>query len=228
MAVAAVPLDGTVPADGRVSPGAQPVAVTVTGRYDLDHQVLVPGREQGGTPATYVVTPLIRADGKAVLVARGWLPADSSPAAGAPRAPIGAVTVTGWLAPSEPLDAGTADALALPEGQVASVTAARIAGLLPYPVVDGYVGLVAEQDAVVAQPGGAVAEPLNPLAVPQITRSVKWSVQSLFYAFEWWFFALVVVWMWAQAVGIERRRVTADSRELSGQAGDAPAVPPAP
>jgi cytochrome oxidase assembly protein ShyY1 len=229
MAVAAVPLDSLVPADGRVSPGAQPVAVTVTGHYDQDHQILVPGREQGGTAATYVVTPLIPAQGKAVLVARGWFPADSSHADGAPGAPIGTVTVTGWLAPSEPLEAGTADPLAVPEGQVPSVTAARIAGLLPYPIVDGYVGLVDEQTAVSTQPVGPVlsATP-NPLAVPPITASVRWSVQSLLYAFEWWFFALVVIWMWAQAVGIERRRVAADGNVGSSQAGDVPAAPPAP
>ena len=39
--------------------GARPVAVTATGAYDGDHQFLVPGREQGGVPALYVVTPLV-------------------------------------------------------------------------------------------------------------------------------------------------------------------------
>ena len=154
MAVPALPLADALPVDGRVSAGARPVAVTVTGRYDQDHQFTVPGREQGGTPATYVVTPLVPAQGKAVLVARGWLPyypAQGQP--GAPPAPLGDVTVTGWLVPSEPLEAATVDPLALPDGQVATVTAARLAGLVPYPIVDGYVGLVEE---IVPEPTGPV------------------------------------------------------------------------
>ena len=144
MAVAALPLESVVPADGRVLAGSQPVAVTVTGTYDRDHQLVVPGRVQGSSPADYVVTPLRTADGRAVLVVRGWQPAAAGADVGVPPPPQGTMTVTGWLVPSESLDAGTVDALTLPAGQVATVTAARVAGLSPYPILDGYVGLVQE------------------------------------------------------------------------------------
>ncbi len=217
MAVAAVPLQGVVPSDGRVDPGTQPVAVTVEGSYDGEHQFLVPGRTQSGEAAVYVVTPLTVPTGDSVLVVRGWRPADPSgvePAA--PTPPGEDLTLTGWLVPSEPLDAGTVDALALPPGQLATITSARVAGLLPYPILDGYVGVVDE--APVAGSG------LVRLEVPQIEATVKWSVQSLFYAFEWWFFALVVLWMGVQAWRIEQRRTGAGAVESGADQATAPPV----
>ena len=228
MAVAAVLLEAVVPADGRVPAGSQPVAVTAMGRYDGEHQLLVPGRTQGAAPADYVVTPLVMADGRAVLVVRGWQPPpEEGEEPEIPAPPIGTMTVTGWLVPSESLDAGTVDPLTLPAGQVATVTAARVAGLLPYPIVDGYVGLVQQH----AEPPPAVTGPVavtapTPLAVPQVSESVRWSVQSLFYAFEWWFFALVVVWMWAQALRIERRREAGAGSADGAQPGEVPAAAP--
>ncbi len=208
MAIPAVPLAGVVPADGRVLAGSRPVAVTVTGRYDAAHEFLVPGREQAGAPATYVVTPLAVADGRAVVVLRGWYAAGGGDGGGStPAPPAGEVTVTGWLVPSEPLDASSIDPLSLPEGYLATVTVARIAGQLGYPVVDGYVGAVAEEPTS----GAAVrVAPLQRVEVPQVQASIQWSMQSLFYAFEWWFFALVVIWMWAQAYRLEKRRLAED------------------
>ncbi len=194
-AASTVALDSALPADLRVPPGSAPVSVTVTGEYDPAHQLLVPGRIQDGQPASEVVTPLTRGEGPAVLIIRGWVAAGTQTA---PAPPTGEVTVTGWLVASEPLEAQSADPLALPEGQVASVTAARIAGTLPYPVVDAAVGLVSQE------PAGTQSLPV--VAAPAAPVQVRWSVQSLAYSIEWWFFALVGVWMWSQALRIERRR----------------------
>ena len=225
MAVAPVPLGNVLPEDGRVAAGSPPVAVTVSGVYDREHQFVVPGRSQSGQAAVYVVTPLKVPSGESVLVARGWRPADPSGAEpAAPVPPGGNVTVTGWLVPSESLEAGTVDALALPEGQLATITAARVAGLLPYPISDGYVGLVGETRAPTSQPPGLATDQLTPLPVPQILPTVRWSTQSLFYAFEWWFFALVVLWMGVQAWRIEQRRAPMDPVAAGA---DQPAAPPA-
>ncbi len=49
--------------------------VRVAGAYDETRQVLLAGRVVEGTPGVEVVTPLVLADGSAVLVDRGWLPA---------------------------------------------------------------------------------------------------------------------------------------------------------
>ena len=194
------------------------MAVTVSGTYDGEHQFLVPGRSQSGQAAVYVVTPLKVADGRVgagrARVAAGGSRAGLSRSAPAPSG--GPVTVTGWLVPSESLEAGTVDALALPEGQLATITAARVAGLLPYPIIDGYVGR-RRGGPDLPRPG------LARLEVPQIEPTVRWSAQSLFYAFEWWFFALVVLWMGVQAWRIEQRRVRTDPVEAGA---DQAAVPP--
>ncbi|HYN74640.1 MAG TPA: SURF1 family protein [Candidatus Limnocylindria bacterium] len=219
MATAAVPITKAVPADGRVPQGSPPVAVTVAGRYDGDHQLLVPGREQAGSPVAYVVTPLVPSSGPAVLVVRGSVPA-AQPSGQAPAAPSGEVTVTGWLVPSEQLEAGAVDPLALADGEVATVTAARIAGLLPYPIVDGYVGLVDQQPVAVNAP--------TPLAVPQVAAQVRWSMRSLSYALEWWFFALVGIWMWVQALRLERRRAPSGEQAAAQPDGASAAAPPVP
>ena len=50
--------------------------VSATGRYDLEHDVVLRGRVYGGSPGVEVVTPLVLEGGRmAVLVNRGFLPA---------------------------------------------------------------------------------------------------------------------------------------------------------
>ena len=49
--------------------------VAVQGEYDLRHQVLLSARGHDGDVGVGVITPLVQADGSAVLVDRGWLPA---------------------------------------------------------------------------------------------------------------------------------------------------------
>jgi surfeit locus 1 family protein len=52
--------------------------VTVTGVFDFDHQVAlrnqVRARMSGTDPGIALITPLILADGQAILVERGWIP----------------------------------------------------------------------------------------------------------------------------------------------------------
>ncbi len=60
-----------------VTESAQYRPVTVTGRYDLAHQLLLDNRTWQGHPGYEVLTPLrLSAGGTAVLVNRGWVPAD--------------------------------------------------------------------------------------------------------------------------------------------------------
>ena len=50
--------------------------VSATGRYELEHDVVLRGRVYGGSPGVEVVTPLVLEGGRtAVLVNRGFLPA---------------------------------------------------------------------------------------------------------------------------------------------------------
>ena len=181
-------LPPAVPADAEATP------VTASGTYDSEHQWLVPGREVDGTEGSYVLTPLLGVDGLdpdiGLLVLRGFVAGvpDSAPAS-----PLGTVEVTGWLVPPEPYDSPVDPDLpaVLPEGQVATVTTARVLGEAGRPLVDGYVGLRAQDPA----------SELTPVPPPPPPKGgIRWSVQSLAYTFEWYAFAIAAVVMWVLAV----------------------------
>ena len=75
MATAAVPITEGVPADGRVLQGSPPVAVTVyRDATTASISFLVPGREQAGSPVSYVVTPLVPVIGASRARAAGFGP----------------------------------------------------------------------------------------------------------------------------------------------------------
>jgi surfeit locus 1 family protein len=48
--------------------------VEAKGQFDYDHQILLKERPRDGAPGVIAVTPLVMDDGRAVLVARGWVP----------------------------------------------------------------------------------------------------------------------------------------------------------
>jgi len=48
-------------------------AVTLMGKYDSTKELLVRNREYQGRPGYHVITPLILADGNAILIDRGWV-----------------------------------------------------------------------------------------------------------------------------------------------------------
>src|SRR4030095_8716239 len=73
-------------------------AVTVTGEYDARRQILQDNRVHDGRAGYHVIAPLVLADGRAVLVNRGWTPQGASRAE-IPRVapPAGTVTVGGRI-----------------------------------------------------------------------------------------------------------------------------------
>src|SRR5690349_14231255 len=75
-----MPLTSTLPIPTTVGQaGARPAAdtawsrVTVTGRYDSTHEIQARGRTVEGQVGFEIVTPLVLADGTAILVDRGWV-----------------------------------------------------------------------------------------------------------------------------------------------------------
>ncbi len=75
--------------------------VELEGRWLSEHDVYLDNRQMFGRPGFYLVTPLLLADGDAVLVQRGWLPRDSQQRSRlAPVAtPAGLVRIEGRIAP---------------------------------------------------------------------------------------------------------------------------------
>jgi surfeit locus 1 family protein len=76
--------------------------VMLAGRWSPSHTVYLDNRQDpAGRSGFIVVTPLVLADGRAVLVQRGWLARDAQDRTRLPalRTPEGDVTVAGRLAP---------------------------------------------------------------------------------------------------------------------------------
>lgn len=71
--------------------------VTVEGEYDSSEEVLIRSQVELGQAGFHVITPLVRDDGAAVLVNRGWVPITmDTPPVEAPPAP-GPQVVEGWV-----------------------------------------------------------------------------------------------------------------------------------
>ena len=195
--------------------------VTVTGRYDTAHEVVV--RQRTGAEERvgfHVLTPLVGGDGTVTLVNRGWVPPGEDPTGypEVPEAPTGRVTVTGLLQPDEtPENSGIRDRTGLPDRQVMLINGEKLD--LDRPVRGGYVQLLETSPA----PAGEQPEPL-----PQPDHG---SIgPHLAYAFNWWLLAAGVPVGWVVLFRRERRDLLAQQRstDATPSPGDAASTATAP
>jgi len=78
--------------------------IALAGRWSIAHTVFLDNRQQGGRPGFDVVTPLVLADGRAVLVQRGWVPRDANDRTRLPpiATPADELRIEGRIAPPPP------------------------------------------------------------------------------------------------------------------------------
>lgn len=151
-------------------------AVTVTGRYRDDLSFLVANRTFDTQPGSWLATPVELADGRLVVVSRGWVPrlwvaGDDRRTIGVPA---GTAVVSGRL--FESVDGGrigTSEA-ALPE--VSRIELDVVAEMLGVDVAHRWVQLASQEP---------VAGDL-PIPVPPPTLD---DGPHLSYAFQWFFFS---------------------------------------
>ncbi|MEU8007358.1 SURF1 family protein [Catellatospora sp. NPDC049111] len=164
---------GAAPGPGE---GAAWTRVTTTGRYDTTQEILVRNRTVDGTVGYEILTPLLLADGSALLVDRGWVPPHPDGITVAPQfpaAPDGTVTVVGRVHLTESGASGVDQRNGHWETRRVSVPA--IAEKLPYPVLGAYV--LADADTPGAQGLTAI----------EVGHENDWL--NLGYAVQWWIFA---------------------------------------
>ncbi|MDG9703620.1 SURF1 family protein [Streptomyces sp. DH37] len=205
-----------VPVRELTAPGRGPAdadryrRVTATGAYDTGGEVVV--RQRTGRDdrriGYHVLTPLVREDGTAVLVNRGWVPAgeDLTKFPEVPAPPSGEVTVTGRLMADEETGSGVKDKRGLPPRQVMLIDSERMAEELDRPVLGGYVAL----EKTSPEPSGD-----QPELLPEPDHSGIGP--HLAYAFQWWLFAAAVPVGWAVLVRRERRDRLAGASGRPGQ-----------
>lgn len=163
-------------------------AVIVSGTYDFENQVALRNRYYQNQPGYHLLTPLLLDDGSAVLVERGWVPADgnSAPADWRKYDQSGRVTVEGQirLGQSKPDLGGVPDPTLAP-GQTRldfwnTVNLERIRRQVPYPMLEVFI-----------QPKVDPADETPPIPYqPEIELTEG---PHLGYAGQWFTFAAILV-----------------------------------
>jgi len=184
---AAEPLDLTgKPADDLTTMEYR--AVTLSGTYDFENQVVLRNRYYQNRYGYNLLTPLLLDDGTAVLVDRVWIPADGndSPAAWRNYDQPGRVDLQGQirLGHTRPEMGGVPDATLAPgQSKLAfwnNVNLERIGQQVPYPLLDVYV-----------QPAVDPADETPPIPYqPEIELSEG---PHMGYAVQWFTFAGILV-----------------------------------
>ncbi|MFC4530801.1 SURF1 family protein [Sphaerisporangium dianthi] len=204
IAAAAVPLSELDRPGASVPEAVKFRTVTATGHYDPAHELVVRRRPQNGRPGFYVLTPLVTADGTAVIVNRGWVTmgptADTPPEVPPPTA--GEVTVTGRLHPAENEDnAGITDRAGLPPRQVLLIDTPKLAQAMPYKLFGGYVELTGQRPAAAAEP--------EPVPEPDLGGG---GGLNLAYAVQWWLFIGIAIGGWFTLIRREAKDLDAERR----------------
>jgi cytochrome oxidase assembly protein ShyY1 len=183
--------------------------ITVTGHYDVSHEIQARARTVNGDVGFEIVTPLVLADGTAVLVDRGWIPPQDAGAEAAPvvpPAPGGDVTVVGQIHLSESRPTPVAHR----DGRLDTrrITVSRLAHEMPYPTYGAYV-LLTQQ-----------TPPSSPtfVAVP-IDHEDSW--QNAGYTVQWWLFAAMALFAF-----VWQARKEAQGEPSSPSSSDSPSKPP--
>ena len=166
------------------------------GMYLADEQVLILNRSQGGVAGMNVLTPLQLADGRAVIINRGFIALSATP----PPAPAGVVKVVGVLRSTEERSTGQAREASGELTEFFRLDIDRLQQQIEPELLA--VALVAE----VSEP--ADSSTLLPVSPPELSEG-----SHLSYAIQWLIFSTAVIVGWVLAVrkSIANRALTAPS-----------------
>jgi cytochrome oxidase assembly protein ShyY1 len=167
-----VPIESVTRRGHGITPDEEWTRVTATGRFDARSEVTVKFTTREGKAGADVVTPLVLADGSAILVDRGWLATANTNARPAtlPPPPPGRVTIEGWLRP----DNQAGDNAVVPvDGQVRAIASRGLRKYVGRELLPGFVNLQKPASS------GLAPEPR-----PHVGHAL-----NFFYALQWWFFS---------------------------------------
>lgn len=175
------------PVDSLLPDGVDPLAVRyrrveAAGTYDTAHEFVLYGRTQSSQAGNHMLTPLRLADGRAILVDRGWVPLDvDEPGARSVAPPPGDVQVEGVLFSSDGDPPGAVGHAGVTQTTLARVDLAKIQSQLPYPIAPDYVLLQRQSPS---QPGLFP----EPAPLPELSEG-----PHLSYAVQWFTFAVIAI-----------------------------------
>jgi surfeit locus 1 family protein len=183
LVAAAVPIEELTPAMSADPSGVEYRPVVAVGEYLVGDEVILQARSLAGVSGHEVLTPLLLADGTAVVVDRGWVPIDAvgPPVTGA-TPPSGEVTVTGFLRRTqERASLGPFDPAEGRLERLSRVDVARLGEQIDTPLLPMWMHLT-EQTPEQTTPLPRRIPPPEPGDGPP----------HLSYAVQWWVFAAVV------------------------------------
>ncbi len=158
-------------------------AVAVTGEYDFENQVALRNQYNGTEYGYHLVTPLKFSNGKAVLVDRGFIPADenSNPKDWRKYDEMGRITVTGQirLGQEKPAFGGVADPAADHLDIWNNLDVNRISLQNPYPILPVFV-----------QPDELAGDSTPPIAFQPLVELTEGP--HFGYALQWFSFAAIL------------------------------------
>ncbi len=186
-----VPVGDVLSPDHGPSADAEWRRVTVHGTWDDKHTVVLKYQTRDSGAGVDVVTPLVTADGTAVLVDRGWMASKNSGAARPKLPPTtdGPVTVTGYVRQD-----ATGGSTRVSDLATRAVSSRTIGDVLPYPVYRGFLDLESESP----KPDRSLAA----VELPDHTGNGP----HFFYGLQWWFFGALAVFGFCYLVWDEFRR----------------------
>ena len=166
--------------------------VRIQGTYVSNEMVLIVNRSQNGAAGRDVVMPLLLADGRKILVNRGFIPLTVD----IPPSPTGEVTVVGHVRPTQKRSGlGAIDSADGTLAEMQRIDIARIDQQTAGSLEALYVQLVESIPAETL---------LSVVPLPDITNG-----PHLSYAFQWFFFSAVALFGW---VFVVRRKVSEASQ----------------
>jgi len=193
--------------------------VRVSGHYDPADEVLLRGRTMDGNPGFDLLTPLVLADGRALLVDRGWVPYtdDIKPVTNA-APPTGAVELTGLLRLPQPEPSGLFKPISPqdPSGPLKKSFYAnphRLQAQMPFTLVDGYLQLATQTPAQAGQ------LPVLP-SPPQLSNG-----PHLSYAIQWFSFTAIAGVGYAVVLMRRARDPADDEKTRRSRKGGGAAAP---
>jgi cytochrome oxidase assembly protein ShyY1 len=183
--------------------------VEARGVFDAEHQFVLRYRSNGDAGGYEVVTPLRTTSGT-VLVDRGFVSLDRGEpipaAADAPAPPAGQVSVVGHVRRDE---MGRRSAMTPVNGQMRLLNSGSVAATLPYPVANGYIGLLTVDPPQAGE--------FQTVQLPEISDG-----PHFWYAVQWFMFTALAL---AGVFVFIRGDLRARRQERDGQPKQAAAEP---
>ncbi|MCB9114282.1 MAG: SURF1 family protein [Caldilineaceae bacterium] len=155
--------------------------ITADGYFDYASQIILKSQIYYDAPGIALVTPFVFADGRAVLVARGWVPADqASPQAIAQLEEPAGAPVLGLIKPSQaPPNGQPSTPPATPQSEWFRIDIPAIQAQMPYALEPAWIQQLPE-----------TGRPIDKLPIREEPMALD-EGNHMSYAVQWFSFALI-------------------------------------